>query len=93
MYIGWYLRKWIIDYLQVECKEFNNHFDFEIVSIEGHSPPSCYKYAFNHRELRNRIQVTDNWIKMNVPKEILAASIAERMLHVEKSYDSQFSLA
>ena len=93
MHMGWCLKKWITDYIKLTYREYRSIVFPEIVCIEGDSPPRCYAYTKDCRELGNRIQVTDKWIKMNVPKEILAASIAERMLHAEKSYDSQLSSA
>jgi len=103
MYIGSVLNSWIVKQMPIKllwghrstAHIFKRKYRYEIRGKQGDFSPYVFAVYNNPRNLTQivTISVGEEWIKMNVPKEILAASIAERMLHVEKSYDSQFSLA
>jgi len=57
------------------------------------SPQICKTTGKYHFRCECIIKVGEGWIKNNVLKETLTASIAERMLYAEKSSDTQFSPA
>jgi len=103
MHIGSILNSWIVKQMPIKllwghrsmAHIFKQKYKYEIRCIQGYFSPYVFSIYTNQQNLTQivAISVGEEWIKMNVPKEILVASIAERMLHAEKPYDLQLSSA
>ena len=103
MYIGHDLDWWLRTYLQLAVCEYKERvrtpglysYRYDVECIAGKDRPTVIEIYSKQQDFTNIILITvgEDWIKKNIPKEVLAASIAERMLHAEKPYESQLSPA
>ena len=101
MYIGSVLRSWLCDYLRLDIREHRHRktrkvyrYSYCIKTCPGYDRPEIYE-TINAQYYRYDciINVGEEWIKDNVPKETLVSSIAERMCNDKESINFQFSLA
>jgi len=97
MNINYHIRKWIVQYVKKHKQELGVHSfsypDYAIVCVKGYDPPRCYWSKNGNYHVRYTIHVTEQWILDNVPKEVLAESVAERMLYAKEPLNSQLSPA
>lgn len=103
MYIGSILRNWLFDYMHLQLYEYEYerrrvkkvlwNYKYDITCSEGYDTPRLYKVYNSQQDFTHRVTigVGKTWIKTHVPKDILAAAIAERMLYVEKSVNTKLS--